>query len=176
MPRPLCCRRIAHPPTCAVFSPAGVPACDLEEVVISLDEYEAIRLADLEGLYQEVAAGRMNVSRQTFGRILEAARKKVATVLMEGKALRIEGGEVEISHGRMLKCGACRHTWELPLGESPPEGCPNCRSSLFRNEECESPNCTECTNNQRHAGTVRCCDRPIPRTSTSTNPNEKDKK
>ena len=51
------------------------------EVLLTLDEYEAIRLADLEGLYQEQAATRMNVSRQTFGRIVEAARRKVADVL-----------------------------------------------------------------------------------------------
>ena len=61
-----------------------------------MDEFEAIRLADLEGLYQEQAAERMNVSRQTFGRIVEAARRKVAQALFDGLALRIEGGEVEM--------------------------------------------------------------------------------
>ncbi len=61
---------------------------------MSLDEYEAIRLADLEGLYQEQAASRMNISRQTFGRIIESAHRKVADVLVNGKALKIEGGDV----------------------------------------------------------------------------------
>ena len=78
------------------FKPAGVPGRALEEVVLSLDEAESIRLADLEGLYQEAAAFRMGVSRQTFGRIVEAARRKVADAIINGKLLRIEGGEVLI--------------------------------------------------------------------------------
>ncbi len=57
---------------------------------MSLDEFEAIRLADHEGLYQEEAAGRMDVSRATFGRILDSARGKVADAIVNGKALRIE--------------------------------------------------------------------------------------
>jgi uncharacterized protein len=119
-----------------VFKPAGIPACSLEEVVLSLDEFEAIRLADLDGLYQEQAAERMNVSRQTFGRILEAARKKVAQVLIEGKALRIEGGEVEMNTVRSFKCQDCQHAWQLPLGGGRPEGCPNCKSINFQRENC----------------------------------------
>jgi predicted DNA-binding protein (UPF0251 family) len=67
---------------------------DMEEIVLSLDEFEAVRLADYEQLYQEDAAAKMNISRQTFGRIIEAAHKKIADVLMNGKALKIEGGEV----------------------------------------------------------------------------------
>jgi predicted DNA-binding protein (UPF0251 family) len=61
-------------------------ASSLEEVLLSLDEYEAIRLADGEGLYQEQAALMMNISRQTFGRIIESAHRKVADVLVNGKA------------------------------------------------------------------------------------------
>ena len=129
MPRPQCCRRVSHTPTCAVFMPAGVPACDVEEVVLSLDECEAIRLADLEGLYHEEAAARMNVSRQTFGRILETGRKKVAQVLVEGKALRIGGGEVEMSTGRTIKCPNCKRPWTMQSDGGPPQGCPKCKST-----------------------------------------------
>jgi uncharacterized protein len=93
MARPKFCRRVSQQPVYRIFKPVGVPMATLEEVVLSVDELEAIRLADLEGLYQEQAAERMNVSRQTFGRIVEAARQKVARVLTEGFALRIEGGE-----------------------------------------------------------------------------------
>ena len=71
----------------------------LEYVALTVDELEAIRLADLEGLYQEQAAAHMNVSRQTFGRILEAAHKKVAEALVHGKALSIEGGSFEVPSG-----------------------------------------------------------------------------
>jgi predicted DNA-binding protein (UPF0251 family)/predicted Fe-Mo cluster-binding NifX family protein len=79
-----------------VFKPAGIPARDLEEVTLGLDGAEAIRLADLEGLYQDAAAQRMGVSRQTFGRIIEAARRAVADAIINGKRLRIEGGEIVV--------------------------------------------------------------------------------
>jgi predicted DNA-binding protein (UPF0251 family) len=100
MPRPKCCRRINWRPNCKIFKPAGIPFVSLEEVVLSMDEFEAIRLADLERLYHEQAAEKMSVSRQTFGRILESARGKVAKVLTEALALRIEGGKVEMIENR----------------------------------------------------------------------------
>lgn len=94
MPRPPCERSISGSPVAAVFKPVGIPACELEEVVMTLDEFEALRLADLDGLYQEAAAGQMKVSRPTFSRIVESAHRKVADALVHGKALRIEGGSV----------------------------------------------------------------------------------
>jgi predicted DNA-binding protein (UPF0251 family) len=77
--------------------------CELEEVVISLDEFEAIRLADLDGMYQEAAAEQMGVSRPTFSRIIEAAHQKVADALVHGKRLRIEGGTVRTGAFRCCK-------------------------------------------------------------------------
>lgn len=97
MPRPRQCRHVHAGPEETCFKPKGVPLEGLEEVILLLDEFEAIRLADLEGLYQEEAASRMNVSRQTFGRIVESARKKVADALVNGKSLRIVGGVVSPS-------------------------------------------------------------------------------
>lgn len=99
MPRPISERRVGSPPVASVFKPAGIPARELEETILSLDELEAIRLADYEGLYQEAAALRMGVSRQTFGRIVESAHRKVGQVLIEGRALRIEGGVVTQKQG-----------------------------------------------------------------------------
>jgi len=128
MPRPRCCRRVAGEPVCKIFKPAGVPASSLEEVVLSIDEYEAIRLADLEGLYHEHAAERMGVSRQTFGRIVEVARGKIARVLVEGLALRIEGGEIVVAEQRTFKCQQCRHAWSAPFGTGRPDDCPECKS------------------------------------------------
>jgi len=90
-----------------VFKPAGIPACDLEAVTVSLDEFEAIRLADGEGLYQEQAARRMKVSRPTFGRIVEAAHRKVADALLNGKTLKIEGGTVQVNHQKRCRCELC---------------------------------------------------------------------
>lgn len=95
MPRPINERRIrlraCHQ---NAFKPAGISYNELEEVLLTLDEAEAIRLADLEGLYHEAAARRMGISRQTFGRILVEARRIVADAIINGKALRIAGGQV----------------------------------------------------------------------------------
>jgi uncharacterized protein len=128
MARPKCCRRISCKPGRKVFKPVGVPLAALQEIVLSMDEFEAIRLADLEGLYQEEAAERMNVSRQTFGRIIETARRKVAQVLTDGIALRIEGGEIEMPEQRMFKCKQCQHVWGLAYGSGRPEECPKCQT------------------------------------------------
>jgi len=95
MSRPCRCRRIRCKPDANYFKPRGIPLDMLEEVNITLDELEALRLADFNGLYQEDAAKKMNVSRQTFGNIIERAHKKIADVLLNAKALKIEGGTVE---------------------------------------------------------------------------------
>ena len=92
MARPKRCRRIGSTPGSSYFKPRGIPLSALEEVVLSFDEFEAVRLADLEGLYQDKAAEKMGISRQTFGRIIEAAHHTVAEALVQGKALKIEGG------------------------------------------------------------------------------------
>lgn len=99
MPRPTIDRRIRTVPAFDVFRPAGsCPMQGLADVVLSLDEFEALRLADYEGLYQEAAALRMGISRQTFGRIVESARKKVADALVNGKVLRVEGGNTVLQN------------------------------------------------------------------------------
>jgi predicted DNA-binding protein (UPF0251 family) len=128
---------IAGPPGCALFKPAGTPALALEQVVLSLDELEALRLADLEGLYQEQAAERMGISRQTFGRTVETARKKVAEALVGGKALRIEGGIVEMADMRTFKCSDCGHTWQVAHGTARPAECPECKSANLHRDESE---------------------------------------
>ena len=97
MPRPRRCRRVGHLPQSSYYKPRGVPLSMLEHVNLTVDELEAIRLADLEGLYQADAARSMNVSRQTFGRILESAHNKIAKALVHGKALSIEGGPIELA-------------------------------------------------------------------------------
>jgi uncharacterized protein len=124
MARPPCCRRVSGKPAASIFKPAGIPGRMLEEVVMTLDEFEAIRLADHEGLYQEQAAERMNVSRPTFGRIIEAARRKIAEAVILGKALRIEGGPVESGEVHPFRCPACENEWEGP--PHPSDGCPHC--------------------------------------------------
>lgn len=97
MPRPVSERRVRGWPRSRAFKPAGIPLWELETVTLTLDELESVRLADLEGFYQEAAAARMGVSRQTFGRIVETARRKIADALVNGKALEIDGGIVQMA-------------------------------------------------------------------------------
>ena len=94
MTRPRCCRKIGCVPDVTYYKPKGIPSSLLEEVVLTLDEFEAIKLADFEGLYQKQGAVKMDISRQTFGRIIDSAHRKIADVLIHGKALKISGGKV----------------------------------------------------------------------------------
>jgi len=104
MPRPFCHRHVAGQPAAPVFKPAGTPTALLEDVVMTLDEFEALRLADLEKLYHERAAEQMGVSRPTFSRIIDSARVKIADAIVHGKALRIEGGPVQRQAGPRRCC------------------------------------------------------------------------
>lgn len=98
MPRPTKCRMIDAHPGVRLFKPQGIPARQLKEVYLTTEGYEALRLADREGLRQDEAAERMQVSRQTFGRILAQARRAVAEAIVEGLVLRIEGGEFQVAN------------------------------------------------------------------------------
>ena len=102
MPRPPKCRRVEFLPDVTYFKPAGIPLRTLKEVQLSVEEAEAIRLKDLEGLEQEQGAERMNISRPTFQRVLTLARQKMADALLNGKAIRIEGGNFEIAWHQRL--------------------------------------------------------------------------
>lgn len=126
MTRPKYCRKVGCVPDKNYFKPRGIPASLLEEVVLTLDEFEAIRLADYEGLYQEEGAKKMNISRQTFGRIIETAHKKIADVLINGKALKIEGGDVSIEETKRL-CPRCKREYDCPLSSENKPVCPHCR-------------------------------------------------
>jgi uncharacterized protein len=96
MPRPKCCRMISCAPDTTYYKPKGIPASALKEIVVTLDEFEALKLADFQQLYQEKAAEAMHISRQTFGRVIESAHYKIAWALSQGHAIRIEGGEISI--------------------------------------------------------------------------------
>lgn len=89
MSRPIKCRMVSCDLSAIYFKPQGIPMRNLEEIELALDEVEALRLADIEDLYQADAAQKMGVSRQTFGNIIARAHKKIATALLQGKALRI---------------------------------------------------------------------------------------
>ncbi|MFC1557558.1 DUF134 domain-containing protein [candidate division KSB1 bacterium] len=131
MARPRNCRIVHEEPARTYFKPAGIPVSQMETVNLTLDEFEAVRLADHERLYQASAAGKMNVSRQTFGRIIESAHHKIAEIIVFGKALTIEGGDYKMAGQRQFKCFDCNHMWEHPYGGGRPEGCPACKSENF---------------------------------------------
>jgi predicted DNA-binding protein (UPF0251 family) len=89
-------RVVRSTPTQSEFKPSGIPSARLKKIGLTLDEYEAIRLADFEGFSHEDAARLMNISRPTFSRVVEKARRKLSEFIVEGKKLVIEGGNVEI--------------------------------------------------------------------------------
>jgi predicted DNA-binding protein (UPF0251 family) len=94
--RPRLCRRVDGMPKATYFKPRAIPLRDLSEARLTVEGFEAIRLADLEELTMEKAASRMGVSRHTFGRILAEGRQAVADALVHGRALRIAGGDYEV--------------------------------------------------------------------------------
>ncbi len=96
MPRPRQCRYVSSGPAVAYFKPRGIPLRELQEVTLSVEELEALRLADANGLTAQEAAQYMRVSRHTFGRMLASARRSVALALTRGMALRIEGGNYAV--------------------------------------------------------------------------------
>lgn len=123
-------RRVDFLPKITSFKPAGVPLAQLQEIRLSIEEAEAIRLKDLEGLEQEECAQKMNVSRSTFARTLLSARRKIADALLNGKAIRIDGGNYELTK-RSFRCGN-GHEWEVPFEvmiKKPPELCPTCSTA-----------------------------------------------
>jgi len=129
MPRPTKWRRVAFIPEVNYFKPARIPLRILEEVNLSVEEAEAIRLKDLEGLEQVSCAEKMYISRQTFQRVLASARQKIADALLNGKAIRIEGGNFEMLR-RRFRCGE-GHEWDVPFEvmiTNPPQACPSCNT------------------------------------------------
>ncbi len=132
MVRPQKNRRVAFNPEISYFKPRGIPMFDLEEVRLTVDQREAIRLSDLLGLSHEDAGRRMGVSRATFGRIVQRARQAVADALINGKAINVEGGSYNIvSSTRLFYCNSCNQEWEEPLGTGRPKCCPSCKTDEF---------------------------------------------
>ena len=117
-------RRIDGPPRMEGYKPFGVPMRQLESVVMSIEEYEALRLADYENLTHEEAAKKMNISRPTFTRLYDKARKNVAKAFVEGKAILMHGG-IFISGEYWYRCNSCHETIVSP---TPEENCEKCKS------------------------------------------------
>jgi predicted DNA-binding protein (UPF0251 family) len=126
MARPKNNRIVFEPPVYKVFTPQGSESVLLEQVRISLDEFEAVRLADYSGLTHKEASEAMEISRSTFSRLIEKARKKIADIMINGKQLTIEGGSVHFRNN-IIKCLDCNVLVKIKIEECVAE-CPTCHS------------------------------------------------
>lgn len=122
MPRPPKPRWVEFEPEVTWFVPSSRPAGVVDAVILTVDELEALRLKDVEGLEQEACAQRMNLAQSSFQRLLAAARQKVAGALVAGKAIQVSGGHYVVVAPR-YRCGRCGHHWRHG------EPCPVCGST-----------------------------------------------
>lgn len=128
MPRPKRSRRIYRPPVASGFAPFGISSGPNGIITLLFEEFEALRLADYEGLAQQESADRMEISRPTFSRIYDQARQKLARAMVEGLTVMIEGGNVTFDEA-WFKCKACNTAFCPPEQQSKVSDCPVCRSS-----------------------------------------------
>jgi len=157
--RPKRKRLISFFPEITYFKPAGIPLCNLDEEILSLDEVEAIRLYDLEGLDQEQAAKKMDISRITFLRIIHEAHKKIGRCLVYGKAIRMRGGDIIMPKrdgtgpmglgsrtGRRGSRGRGPANQPQGLGGSTECVCPNCGEKIphTKGVPCTETKCPKC--------------------------------
>ena len=139
--RPKKIRHINFNPQTTYFKPRGIPLSSLEENILTVDELEAVRLKNYKELEQTACAKKMKISQSTFQRILFSANQKIADALVNGKAIRINGGVIKINAKNLLitknkkmrkfKCEKCQHEWEEEFGtgkRGAEMSCPKCGS------------------------------------------------
>lgn len=127
MPRPTKFRRVGFFPKDTYFFPMGKAKCEIKETALKVEELEAMRLKDVEGLNQEQCAEIMGVSRQTFQNIIDAARKKITQALIEGNAIKIGGGDYTTKFCK-FKCLSCGNLYDINYKQDR-NTCPSCGSS-----------------------------------------------
>jgi len=130
MTRPKKERMVKIPPLFSSFKPAGVRQVNLKITELSLDEYEAIRLTDYLGLDHLEAAEEMEISRSTFSRLIEKARKKMASFMIEGTSLNIQGGNIHF-RGNLIQCHDCGFVFKADFNNEI-NSCPNCNSQNLK--------------------------------------------
>jgi len=131
MPRPKSERLVHEPPLFVEFKPTGIAARLLDPTQLSLDEFEAVRLADYVGMSHEEAAAEMDISRSTFTRLIDQARKKVATFLIKGQILSIGGGMIHFRNN-IIRCLSCGFLFRIQIGQQV-NSCPECQSVNLEN-------------------------------------------
>jgi uncharacterized protein len=139
LPRPRKCRYVENPQPGKCFRVSQDTRIPRDATIIFLDEIEAIRLADTEGLTQEEAALRMEISRPTFARLINEAHRKIADAILSGKSIVTEGDDATIEESvekRIFKCDDCDHEWGLDCGAGCPDKCPKCEGANYRRANC----------------------------------------
>lgn len=131
MPRPKRDRIVHNPPIFSEFKPTGIASKLLGQTILSLDEFEAFRLADALGLSHAEAAEEMDISRSTFTRLIEEARRKIAGLIINGKVLTIEGGNIHFRNN-IIRCNNCGHMFNIKIDEVF-SVCPECNSRNLTN-------------------------------------------
>jgi len=131
MSRPQNNRIIHEPPIFSEFKPVGIRGPNLKQVFLTLDEFESLRLADQLGLSHAEAAEEMEISRSTFSRLIEKARKKIADFIIQGKLLTIEGGNIYFRNN-IIRCQNCGHMFKSNFADLITE-CPTCHSNNLLN-------------------------------------------
>ena len=138
MARPIKCRKVEFFPGTTYFMPSGKEKQEVKEIKLKIEELEAMRLKDIEGLTQQECADEMEISRQTFQNIIDSGRKKVALALTEGLAINIKGGNFAFSFCE-IKCKSCNKTYGINYIKDKNE-CPSCNSKKVvckrKNKKC----------------------------------------
>ncbi len=150
MPRPFRTRRVRFQPGITHFKPAGIRLSDMDEIVLTMEEFESIRLKDFENLDQTKAAKKMNISQPTFARLIDIARKKIADALVNGKAIRIQGGTYKMVQPKGMGRGQGRGRGRMSGGFAAGPGgncrCPKCghEAAHARGQPCFEMKCPKC--------------------------------
>jgi len=154
MPRPRIRRRIKSMPDVNYFKPAGIPLANLNEVILTIDEYEAVRLVDFKSVPQKKAGKMMKISQPTLSRLLKSARLKLSDAIINGKAIKIKGGNYKLTTGRGLGKGQGRGLGIGPRGRMSGRGrgpggvckCPECghTEAQIRGQPCMNNKCPKC--------------------------------
>ena len=142
MPRPEKKRVVRRPPLFTSFKPVGIRGRALTQLPLSLDEYEAIRLADYLEMDHAEAAAEMEISRSTFTRLIEKARKKTARLLIDGTMLHIQGGNIHF-RGNVFRCLDCSQLFNVDF-----------QNDTHKCQACGSTNLEDLAGNFGHG---RCC-------------------
>ncbi|MCK5822023.1 MAG: DUF134 domain-containing protein [Bacteroidales bacterium] len=131
MPRPKNSRTVHEPPLFVEFKPTGIAGKNLEQRFLTLDEFEAVRLADSKGMTHEEASLEMDISRSTFSRLIDRARNIIATFLIRGQLLTIDGGNIHFKNN-IIRCLDCGHMFKTSI-DIPLSKCPGCSSTALEN-------------------------------------------